>query len=557
MRHLKSALLTVLPLLLLAACTDPEKQVREFVDSHVQKIKPIEKERNLADWNAAITGSSEDYNKAAAARLKYKEVYANPVDFTFLKGVREQREVKDSILARQVDVLYFTYLRNQIQPELLKQITDLEAKVEQDFSTFRGQIQGKPVSGNEILDILKKQPDSRKRKEAWEASKQVGPVVAQTLLRLVRLRNQAAHQLGYDNFHTFSLTAYEQDVTEVDRIFNELNELTNEPFAKVKAFVDRVLSKKNKIPPNAMMPWHYEDAFFQEAPNVYPVDYDGFYTKTDVKDLAARFYESMGLPVEQILQNSDLYDRPGKNPHAFSTDIDREGDVRILCNLRNNEQWMGTLLHELGHAVYNRYTYPQIPYLLRTEAHAFTTEGVAIFFEDFATNAHWMQSALGLTDDQTRKINDASSGYRRLKQLIFARWALVMYEFEKSLYANPDQDLGSTWWQLVKKYQLVSKPEGRSQPDWAAKIHTALYPCYYHNYLLGHLFASQLRHYMRESVLTDRTSKRTDLWGKKEAGDYLRKNVFEAADLYHWNNMIRRATGEPLTAKYFVGEYVP
>ncbi|MCK7529636.1 MAG: hypothetical protein MZV63_00520 [Marinilabiliales bacterium] len=39
--------------------------------------------------------------------------------------------------------------------------------------------------------------------------------------------------------------------------------------------------------------------------------------------------------------------------------------------------------------------------------------------------------------------------------------------------------------------RLLAKPEGRNMPDWATKIHVALYPCYYHNYLLGELLASQ------------------------------------------------------------------
>ncbi|GAH77922.1 unnamed protein product, partial [marine sediment metagenome] len=82
--------------------------------------------------------------------------------------------------------------------------------------------------------------------------------------------------------------------------------------------------------------------------------------------------------MESILANSDLYEREGKNPHAFCTDIDKEGDVRILCNLKNNEGWMETLLHELGHAVYDKYQAPQVPYLLRRPAHIFTTEAIAM-----------------------------------------------------------------------------------------------------------------------------------------------------------------------------------
>ena len=59
-----------------------------------------------------------------------------------------------------------------------------------------------------------------------------------------------------------------------------------------------------------------------------------------------------------MIARSDLYEKPGKSPHAFCTDIDREGDVRVLANIVPNEYWMGTMLHELGHSVYSQQEHP-------------------------------------------------------------------------------------------------------------------------------------------------------------------------------------------------------
>ena len=53
------------------------------------------------------------------------------------------------------------------------------------------------------------------------------------------------------------------------------------------------------------------------------------------------------------------------------------------------------------------------------------------------------------------------------------------------------------WWDLVSRYQLLTPPEGRDEPDWAAKIHVACAPVYYHTYLYGHLVASQVRRHDR------------------------------------------------------------
>jgi len=533
-----------------------EKQLEKFITVRVEKIKPLEKQTNLAYWDAATSGKPEDYDKYSKLQLSLRQLYSDPCDFAFLKKTKEEGQVKSAKLARQLDILYNLYLQNQIEPQLLKQIVDLGAEIERKFSTHRGSIEGQKVTDNQIKEILKTELDSAKRKQAWLASKQVGGVVADDLTRLVKLRNQAARKLGSDNFHTLSLTTAEQDVKELDKIFNELYELTNKPYAKLKADLDRILASKYGVRAAELMPWHYHDPFFQETPLVYQLDLDAYYKDKDVKEISGRFYTGIGLPAESILANSDLYERQGKNPHGFSTDIDRQGDVRILCNIKNNEYWMETMLHELGHALYDKHHGTDVPYILRQPAHIFTTEAIAMFFGRLSRDPVWMQQMLNLTDRQQRDIEKAADKYAQLKQLIFVRWAMVMYDFEKQLYANPDQDLNKLWWDMVEKYQFVKRPVDRDEPDWAAKIHFSMSPCYYHNYVLGELLASQLHHHLVYKILKLESDKNVSYVGQRKVGEFLKKNVFEPADLYRWNVMIERATGEPLTPKYFVQQFV-
>lgn len=530
--------------------------MEKFITDHVERIKPIEKQANLAWWAAATTGDPAEYEKLSSLKLVIRQLYSNPDEFAFLNDLREAGQVTNPILARQLVRLHNAYLRNQIEADLLKAIVELETEVEKNFSTFRGTIGPREVTTNQIKQILKTETDSEKRKLAWLASKQVGPIVAPDIIRLVELRNKAARNVGFDNFHTLSLAVTEQNVADVDEIFNELHQLTNGPFAKLKARLDEILAAKYGIDVTELMPWHYHDPFFQETPLVYDLDLDAYYQDRDVKELATDFYAGIGLPVESILANSDLYDRQGKNPHAFCTDINRAGDVRILCNLENDEYWMETILHELGHAVYDKYHNPDVPYLLRHPVHSFATEGIAMFFGRLSRNAAWIQQMLQLSDQQRSQIESVAHEYARLKQIIFARWAMVMYHFEKQLYANPDQDLNSLWWQMVEKYQLVKKPQDRNQPDWAAKIHIASSPCYYHNYVLGELFASQLHHYIVHNVLKLQSDQNVSYVNQRQAGDFLRQKVFETGALYNFNDMIARAIGEPLTPKHFVAQFV-
>lgn len=533
-----------------------ERQLEQFISAHVEKIKPMAKAVGLAYWQASITGNPDDYDKLKELELAIRQVYSNAAEFGELKGLKESGQIREPRLLRQLDLLYNAYLANQIEPDLLKKLVELSTRIAQRFHTFRGAIDGTTVTLNEINTILTTEVNSRKRELAWRASKQVGNEIAGDMLQLIRLRNQAARKLGFDNFRTLSLVTGEQDPQELDRIFDELYKETNQPYARMKADLDRVLAAQYGIAPAELLPWHYHDPFFQRAPLVYGKNLDLYYKNADVRNLAEKFYAGIGLPVDDVLRRSDLYERKGKDQHAFSTDIDREGDVRILANLKNDERWMETALHELGHAVYSKNHDRAEPYLLRDAAHAFCTEGMAMFFGRLSRNGAWMQEMLGLSADQRAEIEKLSGKNTQLQQLIFARWAMVMYYFEKQLYTNPDQDLNALWWEMVEKYQLLKRPPGPADAGWASKLHFTVAPCYYHNYMLGELFASQLHHHIVHNVLMLKSDQGLSYVGQKKAGEFIREKVFAPGASYPWNEMIRRATSEALTPKYFVAQFV-
>ena len=108
---------------------------------------------------------------------------------------------------------------------------------------------------------------------------------------------------------------------------------------------------------------------------------------------------------------------------------------------------------------------------------------------------------------------------------------------------------------MVEKYQFVKRPEGRDNPDWAAKIHFTSSPVYYHNYMLGELFASQLHYYIANNIL-HKDPKEVSYFNNKKIGEYILNKVLKPGARYYWNEMIERATGEPLTAKYFVKQFI-
>jgi peptidyl-dipeptidase A len=547
--------MTLLAISIIWSCTSKqektENRMKAFLTSYEKKAIPLYREAALASWDANISGTNEAYAKSEKASFEYAKIFTDSIAFAELKQIKESQLLKDTILNRQLDLLFNSFLGGQVDTALIALQIKMETGISKKYGNFRVDINGKKIPDNEIESILKSSKNSKELQAAWDGSKMIGPVVAEDIIRLVKHRNKIAQKIGFGNYHEMSLKLSGQDPAEVTKIFDELDILTKDNFAQLKGEIDTFFANRYKIPVTELKPWHYQNRYFQEAPEIYSVNFDKYYQNQDPVKLASTFYSGIGLNVEAILAKSDLYEKPGKNQHAFSTDIDRSGDVRTLDNIRPDSYWMNTILHELGHGVYSYYNDKSLPFTLRDAAHTFTTEAVANMFGRFATDPQWMVNMGVIDAKEGEKITIESKKALRLQMLVFSRWAQVMYRFEKTMYENPDQNLNQVWWDMVEKYQLLKKPEGRDMPDWATKIHVALYPCYYHNYLLGELLASQFYNYINTNV-----SKNQSFVGEKAVGYYLKEKVFMPGAKYYWNDMIEKATGEKLTAKYYAKQFV-
>jgi peptidyl-dipeptidase A len=555
MKRTALIVLLILAISIIWSCTSKqekmENRLKAFITAFEARSIPLYRENALASWNANISGTNEDFAKSEKASFEYARIFTDSIAFAELKEIKESQSVQDPLLLRQLELLYNAYLGGQVDPDLIAEQIRMETKISKKYANFRVNINGKQISDNEIEGILKNSISSTELQKAWEGSKMIGPVVAVDVITLVKHRNKIAQKIGFSNYHEMSLKLSGQDPAEVTRIFDELDNLTRDNFRQLKGEIDSYFANRYKIAVSDLRPWHYQNRYFQEAPEIYSVDFDKYYEKQDPVKLASVYYNGIGLNVDAILAKSDLYEKPGKNQHAFSTDIDRSGDVRTLDNIRPDSYWMNTILHELGHGVYSYYNDMTLPFSLRDAAHAFTTEAIANMFGRFATNPKWMTDMNIIAKEESEKISDDSRKALRLQMLVFSRWAQVMYRFEKSMYENPDQNLNQLWWDMVERYQMLARPQERDMPDWATKIHIALYPCYYHNYLLGELLASQI-----SSYITTNVSKSESFVGEKAVGDYLREKIFMPGARYKWNDMIEKATGEKLTAKYYAKQFV-
>jgi peptidyl-dipeptidase A len=406
-----------------------------FVSEHSARLRDLVIRAHQAYWESATTGDPDAAERYARADADVKKLYSNREAAGRVRSWIGDESVSDPLLRRQLVLMELQYTANQLPPETIEDLSGRAAELEQTFTTFRAALEGREVTDNEIREILRTERDGARRRAAWEASKQIGSQVAEPLRELVRRRNAAARSLGFPDYYVMNLALQEQDEAHLFGLLENFRAASEQPFRVLRWEIDGALAQRFGVQRAELRPWHWEDPFAQQAPMVGAVNLDAIFAGVDLVELATRYFQAIRLPADDVLARSDLWERDGKNQHAFCIDMDREGDVRTLCNLRQDEHWAMVLLHELGHAVYDTYLPRELPFLLRGPAHTLSTEAVAMLMGRLTRDPAWLAETLGarLSADEADDIRQQL----RAQMLIAARWILVMVFFERELCRDP------------------------------------------------------------------------------------------------------------------------
>ncbi len=271
------------------------QEAQAFIDRHLKEVRPLEVEAARAWWDANTTGTDEAYQKKVELETKFDALLADPQRFAELKQL-ESTAQGEGVVRRQIHLLYLQYMGKQVDPQLLARMTSLANTIEQKFNVYRAKVGSEELTDSQVREILKKSTDSERRKAVWEASKAVGPAIETDIRELVRLRNEAAERLGFRSYHAMMLALNEQDPQEVLRLFDELDALTREPFQNAKRAIDESLAKKYGVSVAELRPWHYQDPFFQEAPDTQGADLDRVFANVDIAQVCRNSIVASACP---------------------------------------------------------------------------------------------------------------------------------------------------------------------------------------------------------------------------------------------------------------------
>lgn len=518
-----------------------ERKAVDLIQAYEREIAPLDKGIAMAEYEAARGGDPYVYDRLRGLCEERNLALSAADRFKTVSHWHREKTFADPYLSRQIGHIYYNTLLCQADTAELRRMACLETYLYERVIRF--------LAGTATAT------EGAQAEEAGRMSReQVVALLKDSIVAMVHCRNAVVRRAGFCDYYDYQLARMDLEPDSLETWFLTFDKITEASFRHLKDEIDEVLAVRYGIPVAALKREHYQMTFFQDIFNLYDIGQARSYENKNVANLAAGFFESIGLYIRDVFRHSDMRPRRGKVPFVHCYDLDNRGDVRLLCSLEPNMESMCEILWQGGVALYRENVSSTLPYLLKNMDYSVLCEGVGRMFRRMPFNVNWLQG-MGIMYMPTDERRVRLESYMNLhaQQLIFCRWGLVMYHFERALYRNPDQNLDSLWRTLEGRYQWLDASAGaESEKDgWVTKWHIVLRPCYYHNYLLGSAVACHLNAYVCDSILQTPDYWSPDYMASEEVGAFLRNRIFWHGDAYPWYEVLERATGRPFSLQYY------
>ena len=554
--------------------SDVEQRADRFLElvnaSYQQLYRVLSEAQWLAatDVSPAHDAASETAGKASAA------FNGNPAIIREAQALLKEKKNLKEITWRELERVLLNAAEGPMtNPDLVAARIEAETQQASTLNGFVFKLNGKPITVNEIDNLLSTNRNLAERKAVWEASKESGVALKPGLMKLQKLRNGVAKELGYHDYFALQVAGYgmttEEMVALQDNFMREMRPL----YLQLHTWVKYELAKKYNQPVPKRIPAHWlNNRWSQEWPGIVEAaDLDPYFKDKSaewVVKSAEQFYTGLGfakLP-KTFWERSDLYpvkagDPRKKNTHASCWHVDLNTDIRSLMSVEPNDWWFHTAHHELGHGYYfMSYTRPEVPPLLRIGANPAFHEGMGELISLAAGQVPYLQS-LGVlpadfkVDENAFLLNDALGN-----SVPFIYWASgTMTHWEADVYAHnlsPDQ-WNARWWKYVRDFQGVEPPTERGEEfcDAATKTHINDTPAYYYSYAIATVLKFQWHDYIARKIL-HQPPQRCNYANNKAVGDFLR-DIMKKGGTEDWRKVLRDATGEDLSTRAMVEYFKP
>lgn len=498
-----------------------KNQLINYLDTLELKYEDACIQTGLAHWNLY---SGKGLAQLDKAKQKFSEIF---LDRNIQKIIEEWRSrsgsLADDTLSRRLEMWWRSFIGGQIYADSI--ISHKENHLQKKIANFKFNYAGTNITLAEINNRLRTEKNTKIRQKLWLTVSQLSEIAINDLVELVKLRNEKARQLGFYNY--FSLSLYLQQIDE-NWLINTLNLLEEKTRQK---FHDYIESSKRKLKIKTINPWDLDAAVY----SWYTLP-DDYFPKDSIFNIINRFYKNIGFNTDSLPIKGTI----GNIPFGgLNIGIKIPDDSRFVLNPIEGKRFYQIAFHEYGHALQVVHTLIKYPILKGYEwipgaSCGAYSEGIAELQALFVDDPEWLKYYTSATQDEI----DKYIATKNFKEIYSLRKLLKDFFIEYEMYKNPDQDLTQLEHKMYKKYLLI-EPKPSIPHRFAASIWYTMYPCYYQNYILSEMIASQLYEVISNKFGTSKIS-------NPNLSNWLITNLYSNGEMEEWYTRIKNVSGKSL-----------
>ncbi len=493
----------------------------KFLDSLEQRYEGACGHTGVANWNSYSKEGPYDLD---AAKQEFANIFSDTATRKIIDNWRAQSSsLADPLLARRLELWHRCFIGGAIYAD--PDVAKLENVLQQRITNFKFTYDGSPTTRAKVNIALREEQSQAVRRKLWAVPGKLSAAAAGDLIKLVKLRNKKAKSLGFSNYYSLALSLQGIDEEWLLTTLNALEEKTRPQFEQF------ITTFKKKIRVKRLGAWDFEYALREGAS--LP---DKYFPSDSVFKIIHRFQKGIGFAVDSLPIKEVVKDIPY---NGLSLAIHIPSDSRFLLNPTKGKGFYGVAFHEYGHALKAVHTDVEYPILKGYEwipgaQCAAYEEGIADMHAEFTDDSLWLTR---FTKARSKEIEHYVQE-RGLPSLYRLRRLLKDFFIEYEMYRDPGQDMAAVERAMYKKYLLVDP--GKNEPhQYAASMWYTSYPCYYQNYVLSTMIATQLQEALSSKFGSEKLK-------NPKVAAWIIQYLYSGGETEEWTSRIRTATGKSL-----------
>ncbi len=351
-----------------------------------------------------------------------------------------------------------------VQP-LMKQVSVLTDEYQQVLVNHTVQVEGEALTLDELLKRTDLGMDSLGYLETYY--KTLNEEAGEIFLELVKLRNEIAQTLGFENYVEYSYAGYNRDYTPADAA---------QMAEQVKKYLVPLHVELTLNPPIISYQANLVTTTPQQSINA-------------LKQILPQISQDMAQAAEFMLEYHlyDFTNGDSKMDGGYTTDIAYYGVPFINYKSMDNYNNVTTVFHEFGH-FYNGYCFQESAWNQTTDLDLaeIHSQGLELLLQLFYDELYGQDMVEGVK----------AANLKTMIQIIIS--GCMEDEFQQRLYAEEDltlEKLNAIYEELLDEYHLYDGyyiPNGFWANTWVSIPHTFQAPLYYISYATSLITALEI-----------------------------------------------------------------